>query len=47
MHIETLPGVGAEITGVDLRHVTDGAFDAIREAYAAHGVIFFRDQTLS
>ncbi|MBU1288904.1 MAG: TauD/TfdA family dioxygenase [Alphaproteobacteria bacterium] len=40
MHIETLPGV-------DLRHVTDGAFDAIREAYAAHGVIFFRDQTLS
>lgn len=47
MHIETLPGVGAEITGVDLRHVSDGAFDAIREAYAVHGVIFFRDQTLS
>tara|TARA_R110000787_G_scaffold14348_15_gene44382 strand:+ start:4936 stop:5775 length:840 start_codon:yes stop_codon:yes gene_type:complete len=47
MHIETLPGVGAEITGVDLRHVTDGEFDAIRAAYADHGVIFFRDQDLS
>ena len=47
MHIETLPGVGAEITGVDLRKVTDGEFDAIRATYADHGVIFFRDQDLS
>ena len=47
MHIETLPGVGAEITGVDLRKVTDGEFEAIRAAYADHGVIFFRDQDLS
>ena len=47
MHIETLPGVGAEITGVDLRKVTDGEFDALRQAYAEHGVIFFRDQDLS
>ncbi|MEH6488987.1 TauD/TfdA family dioxygenase [Hyphomonas oceanitis] len=47
MHIETLPGVGAEITGVDLRKVTDGEFDALRQAYADHGVIFFRDQDLS
>lgn len=47
MKIETLPGVGAEITDVDLRHLTDSEFDAIRAAYADQGVVFFRDQDLS
>ena len=47
MQIEAMPGVGAEITGVDLKNLTDEAFDAIRQAYADHGVIFFRDQDLS
>ena len=47
MQIETLPGVGAEITGIDLKNLTDAEFDAIRDAYAEHGVIFFRDQDLS
>ena len=47
MQIETLPGVGAEITGVDLKHLTTDEFDAIRQAYADHGVIFFRDQDLT
>jgi taurine dioxygenase len=47
MHIEVLPGVGAEITDVDLRRVTDGEMDAIKVAYADHGVLFFRDQDLS
>ena len=47
MQIETLPGVGAEITGVDLKNLTDAEFDAIRQAYAGHGVIFFREQDLS
>ena len=47
MRIETLPGVGAEITGVDLKNLTDAEFDQIRQAYADHGVIFFRDQDLS
>lgn len=47
MRIEELPGVGAEITGVDLRRLTDQEFDSLRAAYAEHGVIFFRDQNLS
>ena len=47
MRIEGLPGVGAEITGVDLRQVTGDEMDAIKQAYAAHGVLFFRDQDLS
>lgn len=47
MKIKTLSGVGAEITGVDLRHLTDDEFDAIRAAYADQGVVFFRDQDLS
>ncbi|WP_321488976.1 TauD/TfdA family dioxygenase [uncultured Hyphomonas sp.] len=47
MQIETLPGVGAEITGVDLKNLTDAEFDAIRQAYADQGVIFFRDQDLT
>lgn len=47
MQIETLPGVGAEITGIDLKNLTDVEFDAIRQAYADHGVIFFRDQDLT
>ena len=47
MQIEALPGVGAEITGVDLRHATPAEMDAIKQAYAEHGVVFFRDQTLS
>ncbi|MEZ5952737.1 MAG: TauD/TfdA family dioxygenase [Hyphomonas sp.] len=47
MHIETLPGVGAEITGVDLKHLSADEFATIRQAYADHGVIFFRDQDLS
>lgn len=47
MRIEAMPGVGAEITGVDLRKVTHGEMDAIKQAYAEHGVVFFRDQDLS
>jgi len=47
MRIEAMPGVGAEITDVDLRQVTGGEMDAIKQAYAAHGVVFFRDQDLS
>ncbi len=47
MKIEALPGVGAEITGVDLRQAGAEDFAAIRDAYAEHGVIFFRDQDFS
>ncbi len=39
--------VGAEMHGVDLSHdVSDATIAAIRSALLAHGVIFFRDQTL-
>lgn len=44
---KTSPGVGAEISGVDLRKLSDGEFDAIREAFGEHGVLFFRDQQLA
>ena len=40
-------GCGAEVLGVDLRSLGEADLAAVRAAYAAHGVIFFRDQTLS
>jgi len=46
MRIEPLTGVGAEITGVDLGALSNSEFSAIREAYARHGVVFFRDQEI-
>lgn len=46
--ITPLPGCGAEIGGVDLgAPMSDENFAAIRQAYADHGVIFFRDQDIS
>jgi taurine dioxygenase len=39
-------GFGAEIGGVDLRHVGDDAFAAIRAAIIRHKVLVFRDQQL-
>ena len=43
-----LPGVGAEIQGVDLTgELTNSEFAAIRAAFADHGLIFFRDQAIS
>jgi taurine dioxygenase len=47
MQIPPLPGAGAEITGVDVRHLSTGDFNAVRQAYADHGVIFFRGQSLT
>ncbi len=39
--------VGAEVLGVDVKNLTDGEFDAVRDAYRTHGVLFFREQALS
>jgi taurine dioxygenase len=40
--------VGAEISGVDLAApVADGALAEIRRAFGEHGVVFFRDQSLT
>lgn len=42
------PFVGAFVDGVDLdAGLDDGAVSQLREALGAHGVLFFRDQTLS
>ena len=40
-------GVGAEITGVDLKALSSAEETAIRDAFAEQGVIFFRDQSLT
>lgn len=45
--VEPLPGAGAEVRGVDLALIDEAAFARLREAFATHGLLFFRDQTLS
>lgn len=47
MQITPLAGAGAEITGVDLRRLTNAEFASVKAAYAQYGVVFFRDQSLS
>lgn len=48
MKIETTSeAVGAEVSDVDLRSCSEAEMDAIREAFAHHGALFFRDQTLT
>ena len=47
MDIRPLEGVGAEITGVDLKALSSAEETAIRDAFAEQGVIFFRDQSLT
>ncbi len=48
--IEVVPtggGIGAELSGLDLRRIDDADFDGIRRAFVAHCVLLFRDQRLS
>src|SRR3569832_143577 len=40
-------GCGAEVLGVDLNNLSDADMAVLRQAYADHGVIFFRDQRLT
>ena len=47
MNIETLPNVGAEVTGVDVRTMSNAEFEQIRAAFNERGLLFFRDQRLS
>lgn len=51
MSIEVIPtraALGAEIRGVNLAYPLDNStFTAIEDAYNTHGVIFFRDQSLT
>ena len=45
--IPTGAALGAEISGVDLRSVSDGDFDRIHRAWVENLVLLFRGQTLS
>ena len=47
MEMRPCEGVGVEISGVDLRDLSAREDAVIRQAFADHGVIFFRDQSLS
>ena len=47
ININTFADVGAEVTGVDLRTMSDAEFAQIRAAFNARGLLFFRDQHLS
>jgi len=40
-------GCGAEVLGVDLRSMSNRQWDEVQRAFTEHGVIFFRDQTLT
>lgn len=44
MQITPLDGLGVEIDDVDIKTLSDAEFDTIRNAFAEHGVIFFRNQ---
>lgn len=44
MQVTPVAGVGAEITGIDIKSLTNQEFEGVEEAFADHGVIFFRDQ---
>ena len=45
--VESTGAVGAQVTGVDLSHFSDQTLAELRHAFAAHSVLFFRDQDLS
>jgi taurine dioxygenase len=45
--VPTAAGLGAEIRGIDLRHIDAAAFATIRRAWLDHQVVLFRGQTLS
>src|SRR5262245_16916479 len=44
--LPTGAGLGAEVTGIDLRRIDDGVYEAIHTAWLAHQVLLFRDQSL-
>ena len=48
--IEVIPSgaaLGAELRGVDLRHLDDAEFSALKRAWHQHQVVLVRGQTLS
>ena len=48
MNVKPIAGaLGAEITGIDLRRLSDAEMHEIRRAWLEHLVVFFRDQELT
>jgi len=48
LNVQPIAGaLGAEITGIDLRRLSDDDLAGIRHAWLEHLVVFFRDQELS
>jgi taurine dioxygenase len=47
LQVNSLPGVGAEVQGINLAHDLDAAAGELRNAFAEHGLLFFRDQSLT
>ena len=48
LYIQPIGNAGAEILGVDLsKQISADDLIRIKDAFAEHGVIFFRDQSLS
>ena len=48
IEVKPLAGaLGAEIGGVDLKHVDDETFSEIRSAWLEHLVVFFRNQKIT
>jgi taurine dioxygenase len=47
LRLEPHSGAGVEVLGIDLKNLTDNEFQAIQQAYADYGLVFFRDQSLS
>lgn len=45
--VSPLEGTGAEVTGVDIANLSEDELAIVKQAFANHGVIFFRDQNLS
>jgi taurine dioxygenase len=47
LEVRPLDGAGAEILGVDITQMTIGEWDQVQAAFAAFGVVFFRDQIVT
>jgi taurine dioxygenase len=46
MTVTPCAAIGAEVGGIDSGDLDDAMLERLREAYARHGVLFFRDQQL-
>jgi len=45
--VEETAGVGAFVSGIDLRTINDAVLVQLKDAFAQYGLLFFRDQQLS